>query len=234
LDKVVFLTIGNTSIYHFPGTSPFFFKAGLAIDADGSPNAYGPHGKVLDALANAGYPGNWWALVTDNGKPTGTPILQRQTDPSPGLYVSTTALADPSLPSANPKRYVDSETVPYIVLPGHRQAQLSPKLRLGDIALVANGKNGAFAYAIYADIGPQDQIGEGSIALAEALGVGSDPKRGNGASDIIYVVFPGTGNGRPRTPTEIQGTGRTAFQAWGAFKRLAQCFPEYANTLTRD
>jgi len=32
--------------------------------------------------------------------------------------------------------------------------------------------------AIYADIGPKNHLGEGSIALAEALGIPSDPKRG--------------------------------------------------------
>lgn len=229
MDKIVLAIIGGISIYQFPGSSPFFFRGGLAIDADGSPHAYGPAGKGLDHLANAGQPGNWWALVTDNGKTNGTPIVQGPNSPAPGFYISTTALQDASLPAADTRRYVDSETIPYIVLPGHRGRQLSPKLRLGDVALVANGKTGAFSYAVYADVGPQDQIGEGSIALARALNVGADPKRGNGSHDIVYVVFPGSGTGKPKSPADIQAAGRSAFQAWGGFKRLAQCFPEYAS-----
>jgi hypothetical protein len=236
MDKTVLATIGNVVVWHFAGASTFFFRSGLEIDADGSPNAYGPNGKGLDNLANAGRKGNWWALVTDSGKPTGNPVIQGPGDPAPGFYVSTTALADPSLrDERNPKKYVDAAVVPYIVLPGHHQgSHLSSKLRLGDVALVTDGKTGRFAYVIYADIGPQNQLGEGSIALAQALGVGSDPKRGNGARDIVYVVFPGSGNGRPKTPYEIQATGRLCFQAWGGFKRLAQCFPEYTSTFPKQ
>jgi hypothetical protein len=33
-------------------------------------------------------PGNWWALVTRNGRP----IVQGADDPAPGFYVSTTTL----------------------------------------------------------------------------------------------------------------------------------------------
>jgi hypothetical protein len=228
MDKHVIVTIGNVPVHGFVGASPFFFRSGLAIDADGSPRAYGPDGQGLDYLANAGHPGNWWALVTDTGKPSGTPIVQGQNDAAPGFYVSMTALENRSAPATSPKRYVDSETVPYIVLPGHHATQLSPKLRLGDLALVTNGKTGVFSYAIYADIGPSYKIGEGSIALGRALHVAANPKHGNGARDIVYLVFPGTGNGRPKAAQEIQSAGRLAFQAWGGFKRLAVCLPEYA------
>ena len=55
-------------------------------DADGDPRAYHPKGSPpgLDYLANAGHPGNWWALATDNGKPNGRPIIQGPNDPAPG------------------------------------------------------------------------------------------------------------------------------------------------------
>jgi hypothetical protein len=53
-------------------SNAFFYKSGMAIDADGALRAYHPNDRSgLDALAHAGHPGNWWALVTDNGKPTG-------------------------------------------------------------------------------------------------------------------------------------------------------------------
>jgi hypothetical protein len=39
-------------------------------------------------LAHAGHRGNWWALVTNNEKVSGTPVVQGAADPAPGYYVS--------------------------------------------------------------------------------------------------------------------------------------------------
>ena len=67
---------------HVDDHSAFFYEAGLVIDADGSPHAYHPDGRSgLDYLSNAGRPGNWWALVTHNGKPSGKPVIQKRNDP---------------------------------------------------------------------------------------------------------------------------------------------------------
>jgi hypothetical protein len=90
----------------------------MMIDADGAYRAYHPANKGLDFLANGGKPGNWWALVTENGKPSGTPVVQGPADPAPGFYISTTSLEDPAFGRKDPRRYVDSESIPYIVLPG--------------------------------------------------------------------------------------------------------------------
>ncbi len=56
--------------------SASFFRSAMTIDADGAPNAYDPANKKgLDFLGNAGHPAkngkpaDWWALLTDNGKP---------------------------------------------------------------------------------------------------------------------------------------------------------------------
>jgi len=56
------------------------FERGMDITAAGSPRAYGPPGvDALDYLGNAGQPGNWLGLVTDNGQPSGTPVIQTKT-----------------------------------------------------------------------------------------------------------------------------------------------------------
>jgi len=40
----------------------------MVVDADGAYHAFHPDDKSgLDFLANAGHPGNWMGLVTDNG-----------------------------------------------------------------------------------------------------------------------------------------------------------------------
>src|SRR5262245_50331332 len=68
--------------------SAVFYAGGMMIDADGAYRAYHPANKGLDFLANGGKPGNWWALVTENGKPSGTPVVQGPADPAPGFYIS--------------------------------------------------------------------------------------------------------------------------------------------------
>jgi hypothetical protein len=90
--------------------SAFFYQSGLEIDADGGYHAYHPDGKSgLDYLANAGQSGNWWALVTDNGKPSGRPLVQTDDDPAPGFYISTTTLEDANCDPKDPHRYVNAE-----------------------------------------------------------------------------------------------------------------------------
>jgi hypothetical protein len=81
--------IGYSNIdTHLDDGSAFFYEAGLTIDADGAPHAYHPNEKSgLDYLSNAWRPGNWWALVTDNAKPSGRPIIQGANDPAPGFYM---------------------------------------------------------------------------------------------------------------------------------------------------
>src|SRR5215470_12372583 len=86
--------------------SAFFYESGMMIDADGGYHAYNPDGRSgLDYLGNAGRPGNWWALVTDNGKANGTPLIQSAADPAPDFYISTTSLEDPNYDRTDPRRY---------------------------------------------------------------------------------------------------------------------------------
>jgi hypothetical protein len=100
------------------GHGTFFYVAGLAVDADGAFRAYHPTSRLgLDALVNAGHPGNWWALATDTGKTSGHPVVQGKDDPAPGYYVSMTSLYDATnLNERDPRRYVDAAKIPYVVL----------------------------------------------------------------------------------------------------------------------
>lgn len=80
----------------------------------------------MDVLANAGRPGNWFGVVTDTAEQDGTPVVQGPQDPCPGAYVSATSLHLPGqdgerLPDSSPvkyvDKYVDSATVPFVVVP---------------------------------------------------------------------------------------------------------------------
>ena len=231
-NKVEQLTVGSTSIWQIEGQTAFFYKAGMAIDADGAPQAYhpGPDSNLgLDYLANAGSPGNWFGIVTDNGQRNGNPIVQGSDDPAPGFYVSPTALQDKTKKPTDPLSYVDATQIPYIVLPPELRSNLGAQL--GDFAVVINSKNSQLSEAIFADIGPRGKIGEGSIALASNLGIPSSPKHGGTDSGVIYVVFPGSGNGNPRNIDEITSEAKNLCQAMGGMAQIQACYPELAPTI---
>jgi hypothetical protein len=200
----------------------FVYEAGLAIDADGAFRAYHPNNRLgLDTIEHAGRPGNWWALATDTGQPTGRPVVQGKSDPAPGYYVSMTALFDAAQANErDPHRFVDAATIPYVVLPpvGLKHA------KLGDFATVVNLRNGKVAGAIVADeSAPELKIGEGSIALAVALRIDSNPRSGGIEHGVAYVIYPGSGNGKPRGLDEIAATSQRYFQSWGGLQKLNSC-----------
>ncbi|HKF48757.1 MAG TPA: glycoside hydrolase family 75 protein [Terracidiphilus sp.] len=200
----------------------FVYQSGMEIDADGAYRAYHPNNRLgLDTIKDAGRPGNWWALATDTGKPNGRPVIQRKGDPAPGFYVSMTALYDSSIEDEhNPKRFVDAATIPYVVLPpeGFRHA------KLGDFATVVNLENGKVAGAIVADeSAPGLPMGEGSIALANLLGIDSNPRTGGIEQGVAYVIYPASGNGEPRPTGEITNRSQAYFTRWGALRHLHSC-----------
>jgi hypothetical protein len=204
----------QTQIWQFPNNA-FFFIAGMTIDADGAPNAYHPDDTGIDELANAGRPGLWDGIITDR---RGTPIVQREADPFPGYYISCTSLADTTKEFADPSRYVDATKIPYVALP--EEIAESAGAQLGDFAFVVNLRSGKSAFAIYADIGA---LGEGSVALAERLGISSNARRGGESDGILYIFFPGSGNRQPRTTDEIQSEGERLLADSSAIQTLSSC-----------
>lgn len=222
--KDTLLQVGGVPIFRIRGESPFFFKTGMRIDADGAPNAYHPEDKGLDALKYAGRTGDWQGIVTDS---RGQPVIQGAHDPFPGYYISQTSLYDQSKQRNDPARYVDARAIPYIVLPAEPGFRETGQVRLGDFAAVINARNRRLTFAIFADQGPRGKIGEGSMALAELLHISASPRSGGVDGDIVYVIFPGSGNGQPRTLPEIGRAGERALNHWGGLARLAACYPEY-------
>lgn len=198
----IILTVGNVEIYR--DDRSLYWTSGLAVDADGAPDAYAPPGPLVarDFLRNAGTPGNWYGIVTRTGKPDGEPIIQGPQDPCPGYYVSQTALGDPSRPAGDPRRYVDSAKIPYISVPPELLHQhLTDGVHLGDVAQISY--NGLVCSAIVAEVGPHGKIGEGSIALARAFNLNASPKNGGVGSGVEYRVFCGSTQGWPRTLDSI-------------------------------
>jgi hypothetical protein len=196
------------------------FQSGMYVDADGAPNAYGPHNRGLDFTANAVRGGRFLSVATH---PDGKPVIQRS-GRFKGFYVSTTSLHNAAGSPTAPGTYVDARKIPYIVLPPEFVKQFD--VALGDLAVVTNQRNGKTSFAIFADVGPHGKIGEGSVALARALGINDDPRYGGtGNSSIAYLVFPqsGLGPGKLRTAKEIKSSGMKAFRRWGGARRLRAC-----------
>lgn len=185
----------NLPIYSLFDGKVLAFTSGMTIDADGAPNAYHPQNEPgLDYLANAGHTGNWWAVITDNGMKDGEPVVQ-QSGPFAGYYISQTTLQDSTKSRFDITRYVDATQIPFHVLPG-TLLPLHGTGNVGDLALVFNPANGKVSASIFADTGPSDHLGEGSIKLADNLGLPSDlkdPNLGAGADDgIVYLILPYT------------------------------------------
>lgn len=221
-DKIKWMNEGRTQLWKNPQDNTFFYFSGMSIDADGAPNAYHPKGSPpgLDYLANAGHPGDWYGILTDNGTNHGQPVVQGADDVCPGFYISPTSLADKSAPAKTSRRYVDSTKIPYIALPGDL-FRLKYAL-LGDFAIVYNVKNQSHCSAIFADVGPSGRIGEGSIALAQALDINCDPKRGGVGGGVFYLVFPNSRQDPP-WPMSLEQLTHTAnglFLNWGGVDRL--------------
>jgi hypothetical protein len=64
------------------------------------------------------------------------------------------------------------------------------------------------------------EMGEGSIALAKALGINASPRTGGVDDGVAYVIYPRSGNGKPRPLKEISAISQRPFQAWGGTRRL--------------
>ncbi len=182
-------TIEDIPVY-WDGTK-LFWTGHARVDADGSPRAYGPDNTGLDYTANAGHPGNWYGVVTDNGKRSGTPIVQGPDDPYPGLWVSTTSYEDTRFGVKDYRRYLDAEKVPYVVIPGILR-RLLPGVVLGAQAEVTNIRTGQCVRGVVGDCGPDGEIGEFSIAMLGALGVNNGARKGGTDDKIIQVeIWPG-------------------------------------------
>lgn len=113
-------------------------------------------------------------------------------------------------------RPVDSDAVPFFVLPGGG-FEREFGIRLGDVAAVLYEDR--IEFAVFADRGPCRKLGEGSIALHRSLG--HETIR-NGRfhdeaidRDVITIVFPGSGDGTPQTPDRIREIGRRLFRELG-------------------
>jgi len=99
-----------------------------------------------------------------------------------------------------------------IPLPSSRFSYKSNGIKPGSVAAVIF--NGKVVYAVFADEGPNDIIGEASFATAKALGINPDPSNGGVDSGVTYIVFPGQVPSPVENNAAIDKKGAAAATAW--------------------
>ncbi|MGW3627718.1 glycoside hydrolase family 75 protein [Streptomyces sp. NPDC000880] len=84
---------------------------------------------------------------------------------------------------------LNSETLPFIVVPGVSEMwdYGSSRIMGGTVAAVIY--EGRVQYAVVGDTGPTGIIGEASYATAAALGINPDPRNGGVGSGVTYILF---------------------------------------------
>jgi hypothetical protein len=132
--------------------------------------------------------------------------------PNDPMHQDTTSLRDPDTAKS-----LDPTQISYVVLPLRKSK--TDQIALGDLAAVYNAQNKKLAFAVVGDLGPPSRLGEGSIALAQALDIPISPLSGV-KGGISYVVFPNTKLSQHLTNDLIQIEGRKLFEAWGGEAEL--------------
>ncbi|MBI6855918.1 hypothetical protein YA0002_24445 [Pseudomonas cichorii] len=175
-----------------------FFTADADIDADGAngqnggPAAYMVDDTGTEYLANGGMKRVGGKVICAAHWARSIVILGSDNEPKifpGGVIASTTWYRVPGKALDDPAAYVDSETVPYIVVP-----PLIVQKTVGVVrgCLARATWNGKSVDCVVADLGPKNRVGELSIALARELGINPSPRNGGlSKPEILYELWPG-------------------------------------------
>lgn len=167
-----------------------------------------------------------------------------------GFLVSATALHRPSISDVcDLGNYVDALAVAAIVLPKRANANVATPFetrgaRVGDLVVVMSRDGSQIHYGVVGDLGPADELGEGSVALAgRLLGKtrppanyreirGRPPYQGQSwnVSRAYVLIFPRTRDAQQpyMSQDRIDEAGRLAFERWGGRARLEACRVAYS------
>jgi hypothetical protein len=168
------------------------------IDADGANGQHGARAayrsddKGSEALANGGMGiRNGKVVFTKSWGPDialsdrfGNPLVNDD-----GVIITKTAYRFPGFSINDPAAYVDSETVPYIVVPPCIVNGVSGVVKGCQAFVTYKGKRIA---CMVGDVGPRTKNGEISIELARRLGINPSPRSGGiDTPDLTYEIYPG-------------------------------------------
>lgn len=168
-----------------------------------------------------------------------------------GYLISATALHKQKFANAcDIDNYADALVTPAIVLPkAPAQGTVSHfgklNAKIGDLVVAMVPESSKPVFAVVGDLGPANELGEGSIALnGKLLGKTALPTnylevRGKGqfkgqawtVPKAIVVIFPGTRNSAEPfiSPDRIDIATRKHFENWGGIERMNECAKKYLN-----
>jgi hypothetical protein len=248
--------IGTIPIFRDPGTQAIAFASQMQVNTDGAPDSYHPDDIGITHICNGVSVGSnctwkpkcltdfkqaksehfkgptkicFFAMATDT---KGIPIIQGATDPKPGYFVSTTALHQPGENLRTPQAQLDSNNVNFAVIPGTWQRSGKPGPKLGDFGVAYRRSNGKSAFFVIGDTGPKNKLGEGSVALHQALG--NDPfmdrfgvrraRKGIGGRDVVYLLFPSSAQpGQKFDTVNIDRLAGEQLKKFGGLEHMKEC-----------
>jgi hypothetical protein len=112
------------------------------------------------------------------------PAVQDANQPSPGFYVSGSAvIADRGRNDWDQRKYVDAQSIPYA---SHTPWLKTWGAQLGDFGLALDPLTGASSGFVFADAGYGNKVGEVSPLLLSRLG-------GDEEGRYLFIVFPKSG-----------------------------------------
>jgi hypothetical protein len=203
--------------------------AATAVFAGGATAATGPTAAQLLAKTQTCTPASTGKYATDDGGPSTVSICK-----SGSAYfwtsdmdidcdgITTTHCNSSTDPSyfdetsfeTSTGHFFTSDVTHYYVipLPSSRFNYQSAGISAGSVAAVVY--NNKVVYAVFADEGPDNIIGEGSYSLAVALGIDPDPATGGTDGPVTFIVFPGTVPNPVENNTTIDSVGASAATSW--------------------
>ncbi|WP_116046863.1 peptidoglycan-binding protein [Amycolatopsis palatopharyngis] len=96
-----------------------------------------------------------------------------------------------SFPQSDGKPLI-ADKLPFVVVPQASSTWNHDRSGVPGGTVVAVVYKGKVVYAVVGDRGPKDAIGEGSYALAKALGINPNPRTGGISGKVVdYIAFPG-------------------------------------------
>jgi len=118
-----------------------------------------------------------------------------------------------SFETSKGKSFTASSTHYYVIpLPSSRFSYSSAGIKPGTVAAVIYQNK--IVYAVFADEGPSNIIGEASYATARDLGIDPDPENGGTDSGVTYIVFKGNVPNPVENNATITAKGQAAAAAW--------------------
>ncbi len=180
-------TIQGVNVYQ-DDDKRIHYIADMDVDVDGAKHSYRLDNRRPPALddihASAGYPnGSWHNVLVRDPKDSHVPYVDIE-----GFCVSMTSYFREDYPYTDRHRWVDAETVPYIVLPGSIR-QLCKGVVLGCKARITRTTDGRVVDGVYAD-SSGGNIGEVSVCTAQHFGSQWNANCGDDRKIYEYEFWP--------------------------------------------